>query len=155
MDFAPNKDTWTVFTNNRNHQNDADTLNYLPEERFISRSRVPNIKFCVSKFLTMFFKHQSFIPNRIKNRYYNRLRQLLINQYNAINYRLSLMGVKNDNKTKTFIKFSYRHTTVYLGFHRPCNTCGCSVATVLISIQRRINRKWIKTGILCPTHYNE
>ena len=138
----------------RQFLNDDDNLNYLPTMTITSRSRVPNIKFCISKFLTMFFTHQMFIPNRIKNRYYNRLRSLLINQYNAINNRLTTDS-SNDNTTKTFIKFSYRHTTVYLGFHRPCTNCGCSVATVIKSTLKYINHQWAKTGSLCPIHYNE
>ena len=111
LDFAPNRNQWAVFTNNRAFINEStdqgDFLSYLPKETFVSRSRVPNLKFCISKFLTMFFKHQTFIPNGIRNKYYNRLRTLLINQYNAITHRLALERVKNDNKTKTFIKFSY------------------------------------------------
>ena len=51
----------------------------------------------------MFFKHQTFIPNGIRNKYYNRLRTLLINQYNAINHRLALDRVKNDNKLKLLL----------------------------------------------------
>jgi len=159
LDFAPDRNQWTVFTNNRAFINEStdygDTFSYLPKETFVSRSRVPNLKFCISKFLTMFFKHQTFIPNGIRNKYYNRLRSLLINQYNAITHRLASFRSNNDNKTKTFIKFSYRHTTVYLGFHQPCTTCSCSTATVSKSIHRRINEQWVKTGVLCPTHYNE
>ena len=53
------------------------------------------------------------------NYYFNRIRQLLIIQRKALDNHLNSKQW-NDRKTKTFIKFSYKHMMFYLGFFEMC-----------------------------------
>ena len=68
------------------------------------------------------------LPSKKRNYYFNRIRQLLIIQRKALDNRLNSKQW-NDRKTKTFIKFSYKHTTFYLGFYEKC-PCGRPAAVV-------------------------
>ena len=112
LNGLPSDNTWNIMTNNYRFYN----KNPYP---FISDKEVPNDRFLISKFLTYFFRNQNVIPSRKRNYYFNRIRQLLIIQRKALDNRLNSKQW-NDRKTKTFIKFSYKHTTFYLGFYEMC-----------------------------------
>ena len=118
---GPSDNTWKILTNNYQFYN----RNPYP---FISNKEVPNDKFLISKFLTYFFRSQNIILSAKQNYYFNRIRQLLIIQRKALDNRLNSKQW-NDRKTKTFIKFSYKHTTFYLGFFEMCS-CQNSAAVV-------------------------
>ena len=108
----PSDNSWNIMTNNYWFYN----KNPYP---FISDKEVPNDRFLISKFLTYFFRSQNVIPSSKRNYYFNRIRQLLLIQRKALDSHLNSKQW-NDRKTKTFIKFSYKHTTFYLGFYEMC-----------------------------------
>ena len=118
-------DNWITHTNNSFVNEESSNI-----VKFTSDKRQPNLKFTTSQFLTSFFKNQKVIPNRIRNKYFNRLRDLLIVQRQAINNRSSKLEFKNDNETRVFIKFSYKYHTFYLGWWINCNKCDTPVASV-------------------------
>ena len=104
---------WIIHTNNYRFNN-------IDEYSFISEKEYPNDRFLISKFLTYFFKNQRVIPSKKRNYYFDRVRQLLITQRKSIINRLKSKKSTN-RKTKTFIKFSYKHTTFYFGFYEKCH----------------------------------
>ncbi len=108
----PSDNSWNIMTNNYRFYNKNPYS-------FISDKEAPNDRFLISKFLTYFFRSQNVIPSSKRNYYFNRIRQLLIIQRKALDSRLNSKHW-NDRKTKTFIKFSYKHTTFYLGFYEMC-----------------------------------
>jgi hypothetical protein len=67
---------------------------------------------------------------KIFSKYFNRIRKLLLEKYYSIKNRL-FQTANNNRETKTFIKFSYKSTTWYLGFHVSCENCSTSCAVVM------------------------
>ena len=91
-------ENWKTHTNNR----------FVTEESkrttsFVSDKIKPNLKFTTSQFLTSFFKNQKVIPNRVRNKYFNRLRDLLIVQRQAIESRSNKLEFKNNNETRCLL----------------------------------------------------
>src|SRR5688572_27359744 len=121
IDKITDGNTWTIHTNNYRY---AFTSKYTR----ISDKQIPNDRFLISNFLTYWFRTQKVIPSKKRNYYFNRIRQLLVTQKRAIDNRKKGITLRNRN-TKTFIKFSYKHTTFYLGFYEGCH-CGLPAATV-------------------------
>ena len=112
FDLSGTPDTWYIHTNHPG-------LHNASEYTFTSTSRQPNDKWLISKFLSAWFLRQESIPNRIRHKYFYRLQSLLLQQWHAIQLRLSSDSLKNC-ETKTYIKFSYKLTNFYLGFFIPC-----------------------------------
>jgi hypothetical protein len=129
LNGLPSDNTWSILTNNYRFYN----KNPYP---FISDKELPNDRFLISKFLTYFFRSQNVIPSGKRNYYYNRIRQLFIIQRKALDNRLNSKQW-NDRKTKTFIKFSYKHTTFYLGFYEMCR-CDNKFPAAVVQSNGRI-----------------
>ena len=123
VDMAPCERDYIVHSNSK-------MLNLTNVHSFRSASLRPNTRYVISHFLTLFFKTQQTVPNRVRNRTFNRLRILLINQWNALQARLKKDNQSN-RSTKSFIRFSYKTTTYYLGFYMPCSRCQLPAAQVL------------------------
>src|ERR1700733_2650724 len=81
----------------------------------------PNEKFIISKYLTSVLLSLP-INRSARNKFYNRIRTLLLEKLVAIRNRKS-STLSNNRETSTFIRFSYRHRTWYLGFYIPCTIC--------------------------------
>ncbi len=138
--------TWNIHTN---HTSLRKALPYY----FDSTSKQPNTRCLISKFLSAWFLRQAVIPSGIRNKYFGRLRALLLQQWTALQRRLQS---KNDNnkQTKTFIKFSYKHTTFYLGFYISCQHISklCStLCAVVLSNDRACCHLHESTLITTPT----
>src|SRR4051812_18058096 len=117
---------WNIHTNEESkYFNRIRNKNYL----FKSDRKKPNQKFVISQFVTSFFKHQSVISSQKQRYYFKRICDLLYNKWIAINHRL-LNSKDNNKQTKTYIKFSIRHTIFYLEFYIKYNTCNILTAAV-------------------------
>ena len=127
LDMIGLSGTWSVYTNHKQ-------LRKASPYTFDSTSHIPNAKCLISKFLSAWFLNQQAIPNRVRHKYFNRIRSLLLDQWTALSRRLQLRN-NNNRETKTYIKFSYKHTTFYLGFYIQCqhhsNPCDLPCAFVL------------------------
>src|SRR5215213_5672534 len=117
--------------------NRIQNKNYL----FKSDRKKLNQKFVISQFVTSFFKHQSAISSQKQKYYFKRIHDLLHNKWLAINHRL-LNNKDNNKQTKTYIKFSVRHTIFYLGFYIKCNTCNIPIAAVKSHDRRECYQHW-------------
>src|ERR1700722_14580824 len=119
------------------HTNDPKFYCYQ-EDAFMNKtvfstSRKPNTKFVVSKCLSDFFCRQKIIPSRIRNKYFNRIRQLMLQQYDAIKSRVSSRNPSN-RKTKTYFRFNYKNSSFYLGIY---NACGCGLPSPYVMSNNR------------------
>src|SRR3990170_8266270 len=123
---ATSNSAWKIITN---HPQLTNAASY----KFSSTSRIPNTKCLISKYLSAWFLRQAYIPKRIRHKYFVRLRTLLLQQWTAITNKQSSLK-SNNRETKTFIKFSYKHTTTYLGFYVPCH---CSQPCDVVFSQQR------------------
>jgi hypothetical protein len=75
----------------------------------VSNKLLVNVKFRIMKFLTAVFAALP-IPIKVQNKYYCKIRDLLVIQYKLIiNRQKSLTN--NNRKTYTYIKFSYKYLT--------------------------------------------
>ncbi|RIA79764.1 hypothetical protein C1645_882520 [Glomus cerebriforme] len=101
---------WFIHTNDHSYVDMIHTIHHV-----ISSSKKPNVKFKISKCLTSFFKDQKSINSTSRSKYYNRIRQLLLDKYNALNNRVNNVA-DNNRQTKTFIRFSYKKRSFYLVF---------------------------------------
>ena len=117
-----NEDRWTIHTNqNRLHNTERSLVS--------STSKIPNNKFRISQCLTHVFRNQTAIPSRVRRKYFNRIRSLMLQQLDALVAR-KISTADNNRRTKTFFKFSYRKTTFFFGIYQPCR-CGLPAAYVL------------------------
>ncbi len=96
----------------------------------------PNTKYIIGKYLEHFFTNQTYIPRSMSSRYFDCLRNLLCEKLNAIRKRLESLNPGNRLST-TYLRFSYKKHTTYLGFYLPCRheinnnkTCILPVAAV-------------------------
>jgi hypothetical protein len=71
-----------------------------------------NMKFRITKFLTAIFAVLS-IPIKVRNKYYCRIRDLLVIQYKSIMNQLKSLA-NNNRETHTYIKFLYKHIRISL-----------------------------------------
>ncbi|EXX55435.1 hypothetical protein RirG_225430 [Rhizophagus irregularis DAOM 197198w] len=86
------------------HTND-DLMSTTPI-KYHSTSALPNAKYQISKGLQHFFSSQRVIPRRIQHKYFNMIRQKLLDRITFIKSRE--YKIKNKNTTtKTFFNFSY------------------------------------------------
>ena len=77
FDMSGSPDTWNIHTNHK-------TLRKAQPYEFRSTCRQPNKKFLISSFLSAFFYTQKSLPNRIRHKYFDRIRTLLLQQWDAI-----------------------------------------------------------------------
>ena len=137
-----NRDTFGVYTN-------SDNLLIHSTYTFKSTSTYCNRKFLISKFLTLFFKSQSYIPRHVSKRYFCRLRQLLLTQFGAITARINKPS-SSRRRTKVYIRFSYKKDITYFGFYLPCThdlssgPCNLPVSHCMSRVPQR-----------CPLHYSD
>ncbi|CAB4424275.1 unnamed protein product [Rhizophagus irregularis] len=85
-----------------------------------STSRLPNIKFQISKLLTHFFSTQKVIPRRLQSKFFGLIRKKLLERFNFIKSRAQKNNLTN-HMTKTFFNFSYKKYRFYFGIYLPCN----------------------------------
>jgi hypothetical protein len=88
-----------------------------------------NMKFRITKFLTATFAVLP-VPIKVRNKYYCRIRDLLVTQYKSIINRQKSL-ISNNRETHTYIKFLYKHLTWYLCFWVLCYKCSNPCAVVL------------------------
>ncbi|PKY46132.1 hypothetical protein RhiirA4_543105 [Rhizophagus irregularis] len=85
---------------------------YQKPEFITSNAANMNGKYKFSNFLTSLCFTQEFIPSRARRKYFERIRTLLSQQYEAIEARKRKsykdISEKSNRKTKTFFRFSYR-----------------------------------------------
>ncbi|CAB4433730.1 unnamed protein product [Rhizophagus irregularis] len=85
-----------------------------------STSRLPNIKFQISKLLTHFFSTQKVIPRRLQSKFFGLIRKKLLERVDFIKSRAQKNDLTN-HMTKTFFNFSYKKYRFYFGIYIPCN----------------------------------
>ncbi|PKY56023.1 hypothetical protein RhiirA4_509744 [Rhizophagus irregularis] len=85
-----------------------------------STSRLPNIKFQISKLLTHFFSTQKVIPRRLQPKFFGLIRKKLLERFDFIKSRVQKNDLTN-HMTKTFFNFSYKKYRFYFGIYLPCN----------------------------------
>ncbi|GBB99064.1 hypothetical protein RclHR1_03400016 [Rhizophagus clarus] len=90
-------------------------------KRYSSTSRYPNTKFCILIFLTHFFSLQRGIPRCIQNKYFQFLRDKLLDRISIIKKRQQLHDL-NNRSSKTFFNFSYKRYRFYLGIFILCGS---------------------------------
>ncbi|CAB5348095.1 unnamed protein product [Rhizophagus irregularis] len=109
---------------------------------FNSNSKKLNLHYLIGTYLTfIFILNKQFSP-AIVDRYFNRLRQLLIDKILAVKNRTTSLSDKN-RQIKTFIRFSSGPHVIYLGYYFACgfignnNYCCQQPAAVVLSHNRR------------------
>ncbi|CAB4415368.1 unnamed protein product [Rhizophagus irregularis] len=85
-----------------------------------STSRLPNIKFQISKLLTHFFSTQKVIPRRLQSKFFELIRKKLLERFDFVKSRAQKNDLTN-HMTKTFFNFSYKKYRFYFGIYLPCN----------------------------------
>ncbi|POG60635.1 hypothetical protein GLOIN_2v758612 [Rhizophagus irregularis DAOM 181602=DAOM 197198] len=88
--------------------------------KYHSTSALPNAKYQISKGLQHFFSSQKVIPRRIQKKYFNMIRQKLLDRITLIKSRESKIINKNTT-TKTFFNFSYKRYRFHFGIFIPCD----------------------------------
>ncbi|PKK71986.1 hypothetical protein RhiirC2_777744 [Rhizophagus irregularis] len=87
--------------------------------KYHSTSELPSAKYQISKGLLHFFSLQRVIPRRIQKKYFNMIRQKLLDRIMFIKSRENLINNKNTT-TKTFFNFSYKRYRFHFGIFIPC-----------------------------------
>jgi hypothetical protein len=82
-------------------------------------SSFPSHKYQISCMLTHFFSSQRVIPRRIQDKYFNFLRNKLLDRIKIITSRASSSTNRNYS-TKTFFNFTYKKRRFYFGIYKPC-----------------------------------
>ncbi|PKC67298.1 hypothetical protein RhiirA1_458629 [Rhizophagus irregularis] len=88
--------------------------------KYHSTSTLPNAKYQISKGLQHFFSSQRVIPRRIQHKYFNMIRQKLLDRITFIRSRENKINNKNTT-TKTFFNFSYKRYRFHFGIFIPCD----------------------------------
>jgi hypothetical protein len=122
------EESWTIHTND--HRFKKEILEVA------STSRCSNIKFKISSLLTAYFYKQNFIPNRVRHKYYNRIRTLLLEKEKVMDERTK-KDLSNNRRTKTYIRFSYKQRSIYLGKFIRCREENCVLPCAVILSQGR------------------
>ncbi|PKB93016.1 hypothetical protein RhiirA5_442610 [Rhizophagus irregularis] len=88
--------------------------------KYHSTSELPNAKYQISKGLQHFFSLQRVIPRHIQHKYFNMIRQKLLDRITFIKSRENLIINKNTT-TKTFFNFLYKKYRFHFGIFIPCD----------------------------------
>jgi hypothetical protein len=116
-----------IVTNNAQISRFYDKPFMVPTDRLSA-----NVKFRITKFLTAALP----VPIKVRNKYYYRIRDLLVIQYKSIINRQKSL-ISNNRETHTYIKFLYKHSTWYLDFWVLCYKCSNLCAVVLSCNRKR------------------
>ncbi|EXX53731.1 hypothetical protein RirG_241230 [Rhizophagus irregularis DAOM 197198w] len=136
------KDILTIITNNRHI-----TKKYDKPYLINSDQPMMNTKYRISKYLTNVFCGLPIDLNA-RNKYFYRIRQLLLNKLIAIENRLKKQ--EKNRQTTTYIKFSYGKRTWYLGFYILCSFCS-NVCAYVMSNNRKVCQNCHSKVIVIPT----
>ncbi|GET63019.1 hypothetical protein GLOIN_2v1884393 [Rhizophagus irregularis DAOM 181602=DAOM 197198] len=136
------KDILTIVTNNRHIIKKYD-------KPFLINSDQPmmNTKYRISKYLTSVFCELP-IDIETRNKYFLRIRQLLLDKLVVIENRLKKQ--EKNRQTTTYIKFSHGRRTWYLGFYIPCSFCS-NVCAYVMSRNRKVCQNCHSKVIVTPT----
>uniref|UniRef100_U9T2B7 DUF8211 domain-containing protein n=1 Tax=Rhizophagus irregularis (strain DAOM 181602 / DAOM 197198 / MUCL 43194) TaxID=747089 RepID=U9T2B7_RHIID len=109
-------------------------------------SSFPNDKYQISCILTHFFTSQRVIPRRIQDKYFNFLRNKLLDRIKIIRSRVTSTSNRNYS-TKTFFNFTYKKRRFHFGIYIPCpyinnrehfhNDTPCSIPTPFVMSHNR------------------
>ncbi|POG57571.1 hypothetical protein GLOIN_2v1791645 [Rhizophagus irregularis DAOM 181602=DAOM 197198] len=88
--------------------------------KYHSTSALPNAKYQISKGLQHFFSSQRVIPRRIQHKYFDMIRQKLLDRITFIKSRKNKFN-NNNAIMKTFFNFSYKRYRFHFGIFLPCN----------------------------------
>ncbi|CAB5303830.1 unnamed protein product [Rhizophagus irregularis] len=112
---------------------------------FNSNSKKLNLHYLIGTYLTFVFTLNKQFSPAIIDRYFNHLRQLLIDKILAVKNRTTSLSDKN-RQTKTFIRFSSGPHVIYLGYYFACgyignnnHHCQQPAAVVLSHYRRKCN----------------
>ncbi|PKC17684.1 hypothetical protein RhiirA5_405551 [Rhizophagus irregularis] len=131
-----------IITNNRHIVKKYDKPFKTSSDRAIM-----NTKYRISKYLTSVFCGLPIDLNA-RNKYFCRIRQLLLDKLVAIENRLKKQ--EKNRQTTTYIKFSYGKRTWYLGFYIPCSFCS-NVCAYVMSNNRKVCQNCRSKVIVIPT----
>ncbi|CAB5377515.1 unnamed protein product [Rhizophagus irregularis] len=130
------KNFFNVCTNDIQMPNDHHRI-------FNSNSKKLNLLYLIRTYLTFVFNLNKQFSPAIIDKYFNHLRQLLIDKILAVKNRTTSLSAKN-RQTKTFIRFSSGLHVIYLGYYFACghignyNTSCQQPAAAVLSHNRRI-----------------
>jgi DNA-directed RNA polymerase subunit RPC12/RpoP len=136
------KDMLTIVTNNRHIIKKYDKPFKTNSDRAIM-----NTKYRISKYLTSVFCGLP-IDIETRNKYFLRIRQLLLDKLVVIEARLKKQ--EKNRQTTTYIKFSHGRRTWYLGFYIPCSFCSNACAYVM-SRNRKVCQNCRSKVIVTPS----
>ncbi len=101
-----------------------------PQPRVVySTSKRPSYKFIFSHCLNYILTYGKKLPKYARDKYFNRIRTLLLQQYTATGNRVKDSN-RNNIRTKTFFRFSFKKIIFYFGIYFPCH-CGLPVPFVM------------------------
>lgn len=120
-DVITSKQADLQLTDFRNYLIYTNDIELLKDHRhkFQSTSNKPNLNFILGTYLTFVFSLNRQFPKDTVDKYFKRLRQLLQKKLYALYNRLE-SNADNNKKMKTFIRFSFSHHVIYLGFYFNC-----------------------------------
>ena len=107
------------------HTNRLDLFDFAlrsPPHVVHSTSKKPNIGFIVSHCLTYILSYRKKLPKHARDKYFKRIRILLIAQHIATNNRIK-DDKRRNTRTKTYFRFSFKKIILYFGLYFPCH-CG-------------------------------
>ncbi|CAB4475554.1 unnamed protein product [Rhizophagus irregularis] len=132
----------TIVTNNRHIIKKYDKPFSINSDR-----PMMNTKYRISKYLTSVFCGLP-IDIETRNKYFLRIRQLLLDKLVVIENRLK--NQEKNRQTTTYIKFSHGRRTWYLGFYIPCSFCS-NVCAYVMSRNRKVCQNCRSKVIVTPT----
>ncbi|EXX56149.1 hypothetical protein RirG_218820 [Rhizophagus irregularis DAOM 197198w] len=136
------KDMLTIVTNNRHIIKKYDKPYLINSDR-----PMMNTKYRISKYLMSVFCGLP-IDIETRNKYFLRIRQLLLDKLVVIENRLKKQ--EKNRQTTTYIKFSHGRRTWYLGFYIPCLFCS-NVCAYVMSNNRKVCQNCHSKVIVTPT----
>ncbi|GBC37727.2 hypothetical protein GLOIN_2v1840426 [Rhizophagus irregularis DAOM 181602=DAOM 197198] len=140
------KDTLMIITNNRHIVKKYDKPFKTSSDRAIM-----NTKYRISKYLTSVFCRLPIDLNA-RNKYFCRIRQLLLDKLVAIENRLKKQ--EKNKQTTIYIKFSYSKRTWYLGFYILCSFCS-NICAYIMSNNRKVCQNCRSKVIVTPTPFTQ
>src|SRR2546430_14192664 len=98
-----------------------------------STSKNPSTKFIISHCLRYILTYGKKLPKFARDKYFHRIRILLLNQHKATNDRVK-DDIRKNTRTKTFFRFSFRKILFYFRFYFPCH---CSLPAPFVMSNHR------------------
>lgn len=138
------------------HTNDITTNNSTFFYR--STSKFLNTKYSIFLLVTHFFKLQKVIPWQIQNKYFNLIRNKLLQRYAIIKSRYyNSNNITKNRKMRTYFNFSYKKYRFHFGIFILCNhmtskddtkTTCTHPSLVVYSNYWRLHKKYIPSTTL-------